>query len=181
MKKVLSIVCWLLAVMVLLCSCGKTPEATTETTAPEEIQLPLNTAWDMQAVLVDAQGNVLETMELTANVKAWDQEGVVSYGLYFFYPETIYNSVLGVVPKTEQGTPYNCCFGTGSETGTAGKRGPSLYAAFDLEKGCFIADFDDEKDVHLIAYKNPNANVNDLWVYFQDFIQMCPEEFPKVS
>ena len=180
MKKVFSTVALLLMMLVLLCACGKTSEQTPEPTTAEELQLPLNTTWDMQAVLVDAQGKVLETMELTAKVKAWEQEGVVCYGLYFHYPETIYNSVSGTVPKAEQGIPYNCCVGTGSETGTDGKRGPSLYAAVDLEKGCFIADFDDEKDVYLIAYKNPNANVNDLWAYFQDFFQMRPAEFPKV-
>ena len=180
MKKILSFISLLLVMLVLLCACGKTPEPKTEPTIAEQLQLPLNTAWDMQAVLVDAQGKVLETMTLTAKVKAWEQEGVVCYGLYFHYPETIYNSVSGTVPKVEQGIPYNCCAGTGSETGTAGKRGPSLYAAFDLEKGCFIADFDDEKDVYLIAYKNSNANVNALWAYFQDFIQMRPAEFPEV-
>lgn len=176
MRKLVSFLGMLLAVTVLLCACGETPEPT----VAEEIQLPLNTQWDMTAVLVNAQGQVLETMELTAKVKAWEQEGEVCYALYFHYPENIYNSVTGILPKAEQGIPYNCCHGTGAETGVAGKRGPSLYAAFDIAKGCFIADFDDEKDVYLIACKTPNADWNSLWTYFQDFIQMRPEEFPKV-
>lgn len=176
MKKILSIVGLLLAVMALLCACGETPEPT----VAEELQLPLNATWDMTAALVDDQGQVLETMELTAKVKAWEQEGEVCYALNFHYPETIYNSVTGVVPDAQRGKPYNCCAGTGTETGVDGKRGPSLYTAFDPEKGCFIADFDDEKDVYLIAYKDPNGDLYSVWSYFQDFIKMRPEEFPKV-
>ena len=139
----------------------------------------LGAIWDMTAAVVDAQGQTLETVDLTAKVKVWEQEGEVCYALNFLYPENIYNSVTGVVPNAEQGKPYNCCAGTGVETGEAGKRGPSLYIAFDYIKGCFMADFDDGKDVYLIAYKNPNEEVSAIWAYFQDFIQMRPEEFPK--
>ena len=49
MKKTLSIVSMLLAVMALLCACGETPEPT----VAEELQLPLNATWDMTAALVD--------------------------------------------------------------------------------------------------------------------------------
>ena len=181
MKKTLSIASILLVVMVLLCACGGEVEPTTEATVAEEIQLPLNTAWEMSAVLVDAQGNVLENMTLTTKVKAWEQEGQVNFAFYFHYPENMYNSVTGVVPKPEQSLSYGCSAGTSTETGAAGKRGPSLYAAFDLYGGCFIADFDDDKDVYLIAYRNPNEDVSALWAYFQDFFQMRPAEFPKVS
>lgn len=189
MKKVALILSVLLALAMLLSACaaggpGETTASTTESTAAssiEDIQFPVNTAWNMTAVLVDQQGQVKETMELTAKVKAWEQEGEIYYALYFHYPENIYNSVSGVIPNTDQGKPYNCCGGTGAETGEAGKRAASLYAAFDLVKECFIADFDDGEDVYLIAYKNPNADLDALWAYFQDFIEMRPDEFPKVS
>lgn len=176
MRKLVSFLGILLVLTGVLCACGETPEPT----VAEEIQLPLNTQWDMTAVLVDAQGQTVETVDLTAKVKVWEQEGEVCYALNFLYPENIYNSVTGVVPNAERGKPYNCCAGTGVETGVAGKRGPSLYIAFDYIKGCFMADFDDGKDVYLIAYKNPNEDVSAIWAYFQDFIQMRPEEFPKV-
>ena len=176
MKKVIPTIGLLLAVMVLLCACG----GTAEPTAAEEIQLPIDTAWEMSAVLVDAQGQVLETMTLTAKVQVWEQEGEVSYALNFHYPANIYNSVTGTVPKSEQEKPYSWCAGTGVETGEAGKRGPALYAAFDYIKGCFIADFDDDKDVYLIASHDLNADFNSLWTYFKDFIQMRPEEFPNI-
>ena len=176
MKRIISLFCGLILLAGVLCACGEIPEPT----VAEEIQLPLNTQWDMTALLVDAQGQTLETVELTAKVKVWEQEGEVCYALNFLYPENIYNSVTGVVPNAERGKPYNCCAGTGVETGEAGKRGPSLYIAFDYIEGCFMADFDDGKDVYLIAYKNPNEDVSAIWAYFQDFIQMRPEEFPKV-
>ena len=176
MKRIISLFCGLILLAGVLSACGETPEPT----VAEEIQLPLNTQWDMTAVLVDAKGQTLETMELTAKIKVWEQEGEVCYALNFLYPENIYNSVTGVVPNAERGKPYNCCAGTGVETGEAGKRGPSLYIAFDYIKGCFMADFDDGKDVYLIAYKNPKEEVSAIWAYFQDFIQMRPEEFPKV-
>ena len=176
MRKLVPFLGILLVLTGLLCSCGETPEPT----VAEELQLPLNATWDMTAALVDAHGQVLETMELAAKVKAWEQEGEVCYALNFHYPETIYNSVTGVVPDAQRGKPYNCCAGTSVETGVDGKRGPSLYAALDIAKCCFIADFDDEKDIYLIAYKDPNAEVSALWAYFQDFIKMRPAEFPKV-
>lgn len=176
MRKLVRFLGILLVLSGLLCACGETDEPTDT----EGLQLPLNATWDMTAALVDAQGQVQEKIELTAKVKAWEQEGEVCYALNFLYPETIYNSVTGVVPNPERGKPYNCCAGTGTETGVEGKRGPSLYAAFDLEKGCFIADFDDQKDIYLIAYKDPNAEISILWTFFQDFIQMRPAEFPKV-
>lgn len=175
MKRIISLFCVLILLAGVLCACGETPEPT----VAEEIQLPLNTQWDMATVLVDAHGQTLETVELTAKVKVWEQEGEVCYALNFLYPENIYNSVTGVVPNAERGKPYNCCAGTGVETGEAGKGGPSLYIAFDYIKGCFMADFDDGKDVYLIAYKNPKEEVSAVWAYFQDFIQMRPEEFPK--
>lgn len=181
MKKLVSFIGILLVLTGLLTACGGEVEPTTEATVAEEVQLPLNTAWEMNAVLVDAQGNVLETMTLTTKVKAWEQEGQVNFAFYFHYPENMYNSVTGVVPKPEQSISYGCSAGTSTETGAAGKRGPSLYAAFDLYGGCFIADFDDDKDVYLIAYRNPNEDVSALWTYFQDFFQMRPAEFPKVS
>ena len=176
MRKLVSFLGIMLVLCGLLCACRETDEPT----VTEGLQLPMNATWDMTAALVDAQGQVLENMELTAKIKAWEQEGEVCYALNFLYPENIYNSVTGVVPNAERGKPYNCCAGTSTETGADGKRGPSLYAALDLEKGCFIADFDDQKDVYLIAYKDSNAGISTLWTFFQDFIQMRPAEFPKV-
>ena len=180
MKNVCLILGVLAALVMLLSACGGVVEPTTEPAVAEEIQLPLNTQWDMTAAVVDAQGQTLDTMALTAKVKVWEQEGEVCYALNFLYPENIYNSVTGTVPKAEQGKPYSCCAGTSVETGEAGKRGPTLYIAFDYIKGCFMADFDDNKDVYLIASKDSDAELDALWAYFQDFIQMRPEEFPKV-
>ena len=188
MKKVVLILSVLLTLAMLLSACAggayETTTSTTESTvtlSTNDIQFPLNTAWNMTAVLVDQQGQVQITMELTAKVKAWKQEGELYYALYFHYPETIFNSVSGVIPNADQEIPYHCCGGTGAETGVAGKRAASFYAAFDLVKECFIADFDDGQDVYLIAYKNLNADLDTLWAYFQDFIEMRPDEFPEIN
>ena len=184
MKKAITAFSILLALAVLLCACAADPEPTEAPTSEpqteptvEEIQLPLNDTWDMTAVLVDDQGQVQKTMELKAKIKVWEQEGEVCYALYFHYPQDVYNSVSGTVPNADRGIPYNCCSGFGTETGAVGNRAASLYAALDYVKGCFIADFDDNQNVYLIAYKNPNTDLDSLWAYFQDFIQMRPETF----
>lgn len=188
MKKSVLILGVLLVLAMLLSACagesGTNDAAAAESTVAQsidDIQFPVNTEWNMTAVLVDQQGQVQETMELTAKVKAWKQEGELYYALYFHYPETIFNSVSGVIPNADQEIPYHCCGGTGAETGEAGKRAVSLYAAFDLVKECFVADFDDGQDIYLIAYKNTDADVDALWAYFQDFIEMRPDEFPEIN
>lgn len=199
MKKVVPILRVLLVLAVLLCACVQEPEPTTvptteptaepttepttkPTTEPttEPTIMPDNN-WTMCAIVVNDKGEVQETMELTAKVMIWEQEGRGYYSLSFNYPENIYNSGGGPLPYPENENDYTCCSGVRTEKGTAGKRAGPYYVAFDLDNECFIVDFDDGEDVYLIAYREPNADNSELWNHFQDFFTMRPENFPSVN
>lgn len=156
-----------------------TADDPTEPSTDETTTLPDNT-WAMGAVLVNNQGEVLESLELTAKVMIWEQEGRESYSLSFTYPEDISNSGGGVMPYPEDENGYTCSSGVSIEKGPEGKHTGSYYVGFDAEKECFIVDFDDGEDVYLIAYRSPDSNISDLWDHFQDFFAMRPENFPKV-
>lgn len=181
MKKANLVLCSLLALAMMLSACTDQPVEPTDARTLEDIEFPVNTTWNMTAVLVDRQGQVQETTGLTAKVQAWVQDGETYYSLKFLYPENIYNSVFGVIPGADQEQAYYCCAGTATETGEEGKRAPSLCAALDLTKECFIADFDDGRDVYLMAFTDPGADITALWAHFQDFIAQRPEAFPKVG
>lgn len=181
MKKAALFLCALLALAMTLCACTGQPNGPTEARTIADMEFPVNTNWKMSAVLVDHRGHVQETLELTAKVMAWIQEGEICYSLKFLYPENIYNCVSGIIPGADREETYYCGTGTANETGVTGNRAPSLYAALDLAKECFIADFDDGKDVYLIAFTDANADTAALWAYFQDFIADRPEAFFQVN
>lgn len=140
-------------------------------TPPETTDSLVNT-WSMQAALVNNKGEVLETMELSAEVMVWDQNGREYYSLNFSYPEDIYNSVSGVMPYPDDENAYTCCYGIGTEKGLEGKSAALFYVGFDLAYEAFIVDFDDGQDVYLIAYRSADADLSTLWTHFQDFIAM---------
>lgn len=154
-------------------------EPVAATTEPTETG---DAPWQMKAVLVNDKGEVLETTELTATVRVWDQgEGRDSYKLTFDYPENIYNSVAGVMPTPDSETPYTCCAGIGYEKGDAQATDAiQFYLGLDLEKKCFIMDMDDGQDVYLIAYTSSDDDAAALWAHFQDFLDMVPAEFPTI-
>jgi hypothetical protein len=55
----------------------------------------------------------------------------------------------------------------------------SAYFGLDYAKGCVIIDFDDEKDVYLIASIDSNADMAALWTHFQGFFDIRPEQWPE--
>lgn len=187
MKKLLSVLltcCLLMGIY----GCHKQPD-TTDTEEPstsmQQTDLTPGTKeleWTMQGAWVDATGKAGEKVELklkgTVNLL---EDGESSYRMTFTDPEEkVAYSVLGVLGSEYS---YTCCHAMGTEKG-ADSLNMKMYSAYfglDYAKGCVIIDFDDEKDVYLIASIDSNADMAALWAHFQGFFDIRPEQWPQVS
>lgn len=139
---------------------------------------PTPNLWSMNAALVNQKGEVLETMTLSAEVIFWEQDGRNFYKISFDYPDNFNNSASGQTPAPDSDDPFYWGTGSNIEKGISGKVRKGFYIGFDPETESFLVDFDDGQDVYLIADRNADLDIQDLWEYYQKHISIIPTEFP---
>ena len=145
--------------------------------------------WDMQAVLVNEKCEVLDTVKITAEVKVWDEpyyDDYHFYDLFFWYPENEYHQARGYVPPNAAGDSgngytYKLTHGFSGVKGDIDSLPTGMYACFDFENKCFIAEFQEKEGVYLIASTDPDADISALWEHFQGFFELRPDEWPTIS
>ena len=140
--------------------------------------------WNMQAVVVDTDGKVMEQTELSVQLVISNQEdGSKFYNLSFDYPDDIYNSIAGIIPATSDNEPaFSWCVGWGHQKDDAqGLVQTPFYLGLDMDKESFLVDFDDGVDVYLIAYRSESTLPSEIWKYFRGLIDTIPKQFPDIS
>lgn len=138
--------------------------------------------WDMQIVRVDANGNALESGETTARVvfsPCSDYQYNCSFN--FKYQETshTFSGAVRMNPKNPDSDKFSYDIPFGAQYVWDDPVGKAFSFGLDPNRQCFILDVDDGKDEYLIGYTDANAELADLWAYFQGFIENRPAEFPK--
>jgi hypothetical protein len=168
---------------------GSTPSdptpSQTQNDPTESTEIVLNQVvyWNMHIAQLDSNGNVLETGEITAKTSfspCSDYQYNCSFS--FRYQDAAYtlSGAVRMEPKEPDSGKYSYDFPSGTQYKDDDTKGKMFYMGLVPDQQCFILDVDDGKDVYLIGYTDPNADIAALWEYFQGFIENRPAEFPQI-